>query len=156
MVAIRAEFYAIYFAAFGIIIGAGIVTGFAISFLGAINPVLTPFIGFGFVLVFPITAAYIQTAKTNMIYSNLELGEIFFNSNLELKKMIYLYVTNTLAILLTLGLAIPWAKIRMAKYRAETIRLYAYNFDSLSGLIGEQQSAQAEEMADILGWDIGL
>ena len=151
------EFYGIYFGAFALAIGSGIL----IAIFAWISSLLLPsqamgFIAFLIFIPYVLSIAYVQTTKTNIIYSNLELGDIFFTSELKLKKMMYLYVTNTLAILLTLGLAIPWAKVRMAAYRAETLKLYSYGFDDFSAMVNEQEKANAEELSELFGWDIGL
>ena len=151
------EFYAIYIAAFGIFLGGlfgvGLISGIAAVFL---KEAATPIIIASFMLPYAMAAAYIQTARTNTIYNNLNLGDICFISELKFKTMTYLYVTNTLAILLTLGLAIPWAKIRVAKYRAETMRLYADGFDDFSAFLSDQENARGEGVSDIFGWDVGF
>ena len=151
------EFYGVYFGAFAIAIGSGILVAMAVGLLNVIVPaVAAPLFILAFFFPYAISAAYVQTAKTNIIYSNLAVGDIHFTSDLKLKKMMYLYITNTIAILLTLGLAIPWAKIRMAAYRAQTLTLYSYGFDHFNAMLQEQENAQAEELSDLIGWDIGL
>ena len=37
--------------------------------------------------------------------------------------MFWLYLSNTLAILFSIGLLIPWARIRMARYRLSRLVL---------------------------------
>jgi uncharacterized membrane protein YjgN (DUF898 family) len=44
-------------------------------------------------------------------------------SELEIQEMVKLYVTNFFAIVFSLGLAIPWATIRVAKYKSTRMKL---------------------------------
>ena len=68
-----------------------------------------------------------------------------------------LYLTNTLAIICSLGFAIPWAKIRMAQFYAD-----ATYVDILPGIedvvAGDSGSvgATAEEAATLFDVDIAL
>ena len=77
-------------------------------------------------------------------------------SRLRFPRVFSLYLTNTLAIILTLGLAIPWAKIRMARYRADTFTVTAGSLDTFIGAAREEEQATAEGMSDVFAWDFGL
>ena len=71
--------------------------------------------------------------------------------------MCWLYFSNSVAILLSLGLLIPWARIRMARYRAESLKLEARgSLDDF--LAGEARAVRAtgEEMSDMLDFDFAI
>jgi uncharacterized membrane protein YjgN (DUF898 family) len=115
---------------------------------------LAPF----FLLLLPYLLAfsYIRTRLTNIIYSHIELDNIAFNSTLRFSMMTYLYITNTLAILFTLGLAIPWTMIRMARYRADNMFVLAENFEEFAAQRSDDINAGADAISDIFDLDIGL
>ncbi|MGI1680086.1 MAG: DUF898 domain-containing protein [Cellvibrionaceae bacterium] len=101
-------------------------------------------------------AAFIQTRRTNLVYGSLVVDDVVVVSELEFKTMFFLYCTNTLAILMTLGLAIPWAKIRMARYRAETMHLLAPSLEQFVASSTIDATAQGDAMSDVFDLDIGL
>ncbi len=101
-------------------------------------------------------AAYIQTRRTNLVYGSLVVDDVVVVSELKFQKMFFLYCTNTLAILFSLGLAIPWAKVRMARYRAETMYLLAPNLEQFVADSTVDTSAQGDAISDVFDLDIGL
>ena len=73
--------------------------------------------------------------------------------------MIWLYFSNLVAILCTLGLATPWAMVRLARYRAEHFALVANgSLDEFVTELGADRDATGAETVDALdlGVDIGL
>jgi len=71
--------------------------------------------------------------------------------------MIWLYLSNLVLIALTVGLFIPWAKVRLARYRAR--RLAVNGPQDLGQFVaGQQQQSHAtgSEMADLFDLNIGL
>lgn len=107
-------------------------------------------------LPYLLAYAYIQTELTNIIYSNIELADIRFKSTLAFGRMAYLYITNTIAILCTLGMAIPWSKIRMARYRADNMMLMADDLDGFVAVASEDLDAGSDAVTDLFDLDIGL
>lgn len=110
----------------------------------------------GLFLIQMLPAAFIKTRRTNIVYNALTIDEVEVVSELKLGKMFYLYCTNTIAILLTLGLAIPWAKVRMARYRAETMFLMAPSLETFVADSKLDESAQGDAISDVFDLDIGL
>jgi uncharacterized membrane protein YjgN (DUF898 family) len=72
-----------------------------------------------------IPAAFIRARVGNLVYGGIQIGRHVFSSNQRARDLIKLYAVNALAILFTLGLMIPWAQIRLAKYRADHLTLHA-------------------------------
>jgi uncharacterized membrane protein YjgN (DUF898 family) len=102
---------------------------------------------------------FIHTRMTNMLYNQTQLGTYRFRSTLAYWPMFGIYLTNGLAVLCTIGLAMPWARIRLARYRAAHLEIVGggdlndFVRDALAhGDIG----ATATEMDSLLGIDIGL
>jgi len=107
--------------------------------------------------VYLFLAVYVQTAMQNLIWSRVRLGDFRFRSTLKTGKMAWLLISSALAIAGTLGLLIPWAAIRLARYRFANLTVEASQ--ELSGFITaaeEQVGAAGEEIGDIFGIDIGI
>ncbi|MCF6337426.1 MAG: DUF898 domain-containing protein [Gammaproteobacteria bacterium] len=112
---------------------------------------------FAIIAIYLWMFAYIQTKKTNFIFGNLSIAEHRVQSELKVGAMLYLYVTNTLAIAVSLGLLIPWSKIRVARYRAQMTSIVGT--DSLDNFLGtrpEGQSAFGEEMGEVFDMGLGV
>jgi uncharacterized membrane protein YjgN (DUF898 family) len=78
-------------------------------------------------------------------------------SSVRVRDMLWLYFSNTLAVVLTLGLLIPWVKVRMAAYRAsKTTFIAAGSLDAVAQSLGTGDSALGDAGADIFDFDIGF
>lgn len=102
---------------------------------------------------------FVHTRMMNMLYNQTTLGGYTFRSTLEYWPMLGLYLGNAAAIVFSIGLAIPWARIRMAQYRAEHIEVMGKG--DLNDFVRDafahgEIGAAATEMDSMLGIDIGL
>lgn len=160
-------FWRIYFAA-GLIMAGGVVAGAAsmgiLAMLGrsggggtimAVAGVVLMLVfvygigGFGF--------AYIKAEGLNYILTNTQVGPVKLETRYHTLDLYLVYLGNFFACLLTLGLAYPWARVELAKYRASTTALVARPEDFDGFVAGESQAdvgAVGEEMVDF--WDIDL
>ena len=70
--------------------------------------------------------------------------------------MIWIYVSNAVAIVFSVGLLTPWARVRVSRYLANHLVLNAAD-DLESFVQAEQRKASAfgEEATDFLEIDIG-
>ena len=68
----------------------------------------------------------------------LEAG-VSFDTKISATKMTGLYLMNSIAILLSAGLAIPWATVRVARYRASVSKLICYT--DIEKLVGDKKAA---------------
>lgn len=108
-------------------------------------------------LLYLSVLAYQKTLITNLVWSNLVIGNSRFESTLHAGRMIKLYLSNALAILMSLGLLIPWVRIRMTRYRLDHITLWAVG--DLDEFIASQQSevsAAGEEISEFFDIDVGI
>lgn len=120
--------------------------------------------GFAFLLVpllliLPqvVLVPYIAARSSNAVWSATALGPHRFSSRLPVGGFIGLTVANWLGIVCTLGLFIPWARVRVARYRAEHLALAVDG--SLDDFVaGEAAAATAlgDETAEMFDLDIGL
>jgi len=113
-----------------------------------------------FLLVFPAYLwlfAYMQTKRTNLIFGNLEINEHKLQSEMKTGAMLLLYITNTIGIVFTLGLLMPWAAIRTARYKASVTSVnVAGSLDQFITTQEQQQSAMGEEMGEMFDLDLGF
>jgi uncharacterized membrane protein YjgN (DUF898 family) len=101
---------------------------------------------------------FIQARVTNLVWNNIRLGELAFASSVRTRDLLGLYITNILGIVFTLGLFIPWAVVRMARYRLEHLAVVSASVElqKFVGEAGENIHAAGAEVSDLFDFDIGL
>jgi uncharacterized membrane protein YjgN (DUF898 family) len=110
-----------------------------------------------FFLSYLATILYVPTALTNLTWSSTSLGTHRFKCSLRLRDLLWLYLSNAVAVLCTLGLLAPWASVRMIKYRLDRLSATGTGcFDWVTASSDQQVGAAAEELGDMLGFDLGL
>ncbi len=163
------SFYFIYFLAglvgFGGVVALGLLLGLFTLFLPSpmpaqqapvLAPMIIPPLAVGLLVYLPVISL-LKTEITNLVWSNTSLGKNRFKSTLRTSQMLWLYLSNAVAILLSLGLLIPWASIRMARYRLDNLQLLPA--DDLDGFIAAEQEkvgAAGEEIIAFFDFDIGI
>lgn len=102
---------------------------------------------FGFIIASLLAGAYIMSRIRAYVYENTLLDDrVAFESTLGARALAWVIFTNLLMVLFTLGLAMPWAKVRMANLMLEnTLVDTSVGFDEYitqeqarGGAIGEQ------------------
>lgn len=111
---------------------------------------------YGIPLAYLTTFAFLKTRLTNLLYSNIGLEGVDFESTLKLGRMLWLYLTNTIAIVCTLGLAYPWAKIRLARYRAENMHMLTSGDINVVADESRDVNASGEAITELFDFEIGL
>lgn len=124
-----------------------------ISFAG------TPLIVIPLMLVVYAIAAfgwvYIKAYLIRYTWRHTTYYETSFVSKVTARRLFWIYATNTLGVMLTLGLLFPWATIRLARYKTEAITITtSRNADGLTGHRQEERSAYGEELAE--AFDLGF
>jgi uncharacterized membrane protein YjgN (DUF898 family) len=109
-----------------------------------------------FFFYFLIPAAYLKAELSNLFFGGLMVGPHYFDSKQRMGALLKLYALNALAIVGSLGLLIPWAMIRMAKYKAESLTLLAVGELHSETLLDQETSALGEGMADLGDFDLGI
>ena len=111
------------------------------------------FMYLGYFVVF----AFLAAALANLVYNHTDIGGRRLRSTLKGPKLTRIYAGNTVAILCSAGLLIPWAMIRLAQYRADCLCLLAS--DDFNDMVAERSSsvdATAAEVDGLFDIDIGL
>lgn len=93
----------------------------------------------------------------NLVWNHTQLGEHRFRSTMKAGRIAFIYFTNTVAILCTLGLYIPFAVVRAAKYRfACTSLLVTGSLDDFAAGQRAEVGAIGDGAADLGGFDLAL
>jgi len=101
--------------------------------------------------------AFLAAALANLVYNHTDLGTHRFRSTLKGHRLLWIYAGNTVAILISVGFLIPWAKVRLARYRAQSLSVLASG--DLANFRAETKSdigAAAAEVDGLFDIDIGL
>lgn len=103
--------------------------------------------------LFPIVMTMIQ----NLVWNSTMNGPHRFRSTMQWRRTAWISITNLLGILATLGLFMPFAQVRMLRYRVECLTLVAHG--SIDEVLAAEQasvSATGEGVADLFDFDISL
>jgi len=113
-----------------------------------------------FVMIFALMLimSYAITRQRSYIYENTLLDNtIAFESTLKARSFAWVMLSNILLILFTLGLAFPWAKVRMARLMLEnTLVNTEQGFDTYISAQQEEQSSLGEQIGDAFDVDVGV
>jgi uncharacterized membrane protein YjgN (DUF898 family) len=100
---------------------------------------------------------YLAARITNLVYNHTEIDGHRLRSTVRARDLLGLYLSNTVAILASLGMLIPWAMVRMARYRAQHLVLIALgDLDRFSREARHDEGAAGAEMDALFDLDIGL
>jgi uncharacterized membrane protein YjgN (DUF898 family) len=93
----------------------------------------------------------------NLIWNHTRLGEHRFESRLSPWQLLWIGLSNTVLVMITLGLFMPWAAVRLARYRAECMSLItATSLDAVVADVEQGIGAVGEEATELFDIDIGL
>lgn len=121
-------------------------------------------------LIYLFMYAYIRANIFNVVWENTVLNKasghtittatvplVAFSATLSPWKLFVIYLTNTLAIIFSIGLLIPWAKIRLARYRIEQLNVASIaDLKTITTVEREKVGTIGSEMGDILDINIGI
>jgi uncharacterized membrane protein YjgN (DUF898 family) len=168
-------YYRVHLAALGIWIVASLAGTMLLASLGAFEalgrwasgPAPSPadlpwalFAAWGGVVAAAGTAglAVLRAGVTNLLYDQAKLGDIRFRSQVKASRLFHLYLTSALAVVASVGLAVPWAMVRIARYRAGCLQVVSET--PLDQFAQAQEEAlggeMAAEAADFFDFDFGL
>ncbi|HEB91885.1 MAG TPA: DUF898 domain-containing protein [Gammaproteobacteria bacterium] len=101
--------------------------------------------------------AFLFVRQTNLVYNAVALEQHRLQSDYALGSWLGLQIGNLLGVVLSLGLLIPWAKIRTARYRAQhTHFLAAGDLDRFVAAEEKKRSALGEEIGSAFDMDIAI
>ena len=93
----------------------------------------------------------------NAVYGGITLeGGHRFESTISPPKLIWIAISNAAAVVVSLGMLLPWARVRVARYLcANTLVKPAGSLDEFVGEAETRQSAIGDAFMDIEGVDVG-
>ena len=113
-------------------------------------------LGIGALPLYILFAAYRDGAVGRLSWANTSLGDIRFACQWKTGALFKLYFLNALGVIFTLGLLVPWAAVRMARYQIGGVSIEGGDLDSFVANAAEQIDATGDEADDFLGFDFGL
>lgn len=163
------RFYVIYLQAFGLglllglvimlfmFMGAGVLQGGEDSARGIGGIVMGVLVFLIYIFGLYYVAYFIQAKKLNEIWGKTTIAGHRFTSQLTPLGYTWVMLLNTLLIIITLGLYVPWAKVRIARYRLDNIVLQVQGeLDNFAAKEAEQIGALGMEFGEAMDFVISL
>lgn len=163
-----AEFFKIYGKAVGFLFLGAIpaaIFGFVTARLYAL--LLDTMFGWLFALLYGLLSAYafylfvrpyLESRIQNLVWNHTELGEQRFESAVTARRLLWIHASNLMLITLSCGLYKPFAAVRLAKYRIESMSLIAVGGmgEFCADLDIDSAGATGQEAGDLFDIDIAL
>ena len=163
------RFYTVYLQAFAIGVvayGVGMAGIIPALLSGALNEnaafssgaLVSIVLGYAVILVLgAVLQQFIYARITNYSFQTSRLGELRFHSTLNVGALVRIRLSNALAIIFSLGLAIPWAMVRHAAYVLNNITVRTQGeLDSFTADVLQDEDALGDVAADALDFEVGL
>ncbi|HZW12675.1 MAG TPA: YjgN family protein [Noviherbaspirillum sp.] len=101
---------------------------------------------------------YLESRIQNLVWNNTELGMHRFESKASARSLLWIHATNLALITLTFGLYKPFAAVRLAKYRVESMTLVPNGDleEFLADNSADNAGALGQEAGDLFDIDIAL
>lgn len=161
-------FYGVYLRAFGMMvavvvgmsvvgsmlgigaeIGAGVGAGMGGPVVGAIMAVI------GFFVAMMAIGPFFMARLQNLVWNHTTLAPHAFRSEVKAGRLLFIFATNMIANALTLGLFLPFARVRSMRYRIESMTMLAAGpLDAF--VAGETQQVGALGDAAVDWYDIDI
>ena len=111
-----------------------------------------------FVLLYVVCSLIYAAGVRNVVFNETVIdGRHSLASNIDRWRYTWISISNFLATLFTLGLARPWAAVRLARYLAGVTGLYATtDLDEFVGSVRDEGGAVGSEYMDVEGFDLGF
>lgn len=126
----------------------------------AIGAMLPLFAGAYVLLIFAsiFIMAYLVSRNREYVFANTTLDDkVTFSSTLKAMPFAWLLITNILLVIMTLGLALPWTKVRTARMVLENTSVKSEDgFDNYLTQKQDQTSPLGEQIGDAFDVDVGI
>ncbi len=116
-----------------------------------------------FILFYAILLLYIsyysalfESYTKNYIWSKTSLESVKFTSTLKELELAKIYFVNWIAMIVSLGLLTPWAKVRVTKYKCENFYIECPDESVFLADEVTDEEAFGDEAEDIFDIDIGI
>ena len=156
------DYYSLMFKSLGVFLASvttmSVIAGFIAPKFGQSNTLVSQiFIMAMLMPAYMLIFAYSRARMANLFVTGIQLGEHRFLSDMSVLDLLKLYLLNAVALVFTLGLAYPWAKVRTSQYRASCTQLITYGtLDHYNATDQNDPSAVGDEVGDYLDFDLGI
>jgi len=113
---------------------------------------------FSYLLVYTIASSFYQASIRNHIFGSTKLVDVAkFESSLDFVNLAWINLSNLLALILTLGFAMPWTQIRKMNYLCDNTKVSILEgADSVMSSPDGDSNAIGDEVSDAFDLDIAL
>ena len=109
------------------------------------------------ILMSVIIGPVFHALMTNLVWSNTRLGEHRIECHMSPLKLTWVTASNLVMVVVTCGLFIPWAMVRMTRLHVESITFIpASDLQEFSAAAPEDVGAVGAETANVFDFDIAL
>lgn len=157
-----ASFYAVYLKTLGLALVLMLVIVMLQQAAEATEPGMVKNI-LGYLLIFTSVVGayyviyYMETGILNEIWGKTSIDGNRFISRLEPWGFMWVVLSNTLLIVITLGIYIPWAEVRMTRYRLNNLALEVNgDMDNFIAKGHAEMGALGAELGDAMDFEISL
>ncbi|MHC4537111.1 MAG: YjgN family protein [Planctomycetota bacterium] len=110
-----------------------------------------------FMVFYTFIDQFIFARLNNYCWGRSQLREVRFESTLKVRNLIWIRLSNIAAILFSIGLLIPWAKVRRAQYILDNLRVITDStLEEFTAVVEPEESALGEAATDFFDVEIGL
>lgn len=115
-------------------------------------------VGMGsYILLFLLIGPWFAARSQNLVWNHTSLGPHRVVSNVQARGLFWIYLTNFLGIILTLGLFKPFADIRLTRYRMERVGIIPTgSLEEIAAARQQPISATGEEAIGMFDFDISF
>ncbi|MFT5138413.1 MAG: uncharacterized membrane protein YjgN (DUF898 family) [Lysobacterales bacterium] len=108
-----------------------------------------------FILIYLFPFSFWQVITENHVVSSTKVENANFNMNMNVSSYWILLVGNAVLAVCTLGLAIPWTRVRMIRYKLSCFSIDG-DFERFTGSSRGNQSATGDELEEAFDIDFGF
>jgi len=138
---------------FGLVIG--IVASIALIAIG-FSMASMALIGVGYLAIYGLLLAF-KPMLFNVYWKGVNIEGNRFEANMPVGRYIWVFISNSIVVALTLGLAYPWSQVRLAHLNANSLAfLDAGNVGTIAASQAKEQSALGEELGEVYDVDVGF
>lgn len=127
-----------------------------IAGMGKAGVVLMPILMILLYAAMLVPGAYLRAGLANLLFDGLEIGPHTLRCDQKMGELLRLYVENLIALVFSGGLAFPWARIRMARYKAKCMKLAIAGSLDVMALPGRETGAYGEAAHDLGDFDFDV
>jgi uncharacterized membrane protein YjgN (DUF898 family) len=120
--------------------------------------IASAFVVYGVLLIVgSFSQMYIYAWSTNYCFIQSELGDLRFESTLSGGKLFWIRISNIAAIVFSMGLLTPWAKVRRMRYLAENLSVVStQDLENFTSAVAPDAASYGDAAADFFDLEIGL